>query len=100
MPESLRVLLACLVVLLSQPPAMADEVSSDLAAAAWDCMWIEGPTRDLEATQSCSGVVHCRHRLLSTLVPQVRRVNCPPTAKECDAVACFLRALRAPLVAP
>jgi len=53
-----------------------------------------------EPLRACSGVVHCRHRLLSTLVSQVRRVNCPPTARECDATACFLRALRAPVVAP
>jgi hypothetical protein len=79
---------------------MADEVSSEIVGAARDCRWIEGPTGDLEATQACSGVVHCRHRLLSTLVPQVRRVNCPPTARECDATACFLRALRARVVTP
>jgi hypothetical protein len=88
------------VVLLSQPPAMANEASPGPASTEWSCIWIEGPTRVIDATQACLGVVHCRHRLLSTLVPQVRRVNCPPTAQQCDAVACFVRALRAPVVAP
>jgi hypothetical protein len=61
----------------------------------WTCQWLGTPKLRRDAGRNqCSGVVHCRHQAMQTLIPQVRSVHCAASGDACDPAACFAQSLR------